>query len=91
MLANVEAREEPRQSLQDGDKALETLRASRLDIRRATTARITDLNGRFFTDEPCARHTLQLIPQGFSLALVDFSAGRRGPERATSSLAELTT
>jgi len=34
VLANVEAREEPRQSLQDGDKALETLRASRLDIRR---------------------------------------------------------
>jgi len=47
VLANVEAREEPRQSLQDGDKALETLRASRLDIRRATTARITDLNGRY--------------------------------------------
>jgi len=56
VLANVEAREEPRQSLQDGDKALETLRASRPDIRRATTARITDLNGRSFTDEPCARH-----------------------------------
>lgn len=56
-----------------------------------TSARITDLNGRSITDEPCARHTLQLIPQGFFLALVDFSAGRRGPERATSSLAELTT
>lgn len=61
---NVEAREEPRQSLQDGDKALESLRASRLDIHRETSVRSPALDGRHgwalclsLEDELRARHT----------------------------------
>ena len=75
---HAEALEEPRQSRESRDEAPEIFQASRLDIRRAVPARITDLDGRPL------QMSFGLIHPAAGTAGILFSLGRSlyGPARS---------